>query len=325
MSRAEIKLIQGDCLERMKDISNGSVDLILTDPPYGTMNTDGGQKLGIEKWDVLINTDEMFNACNRILRKNGTLVLFSQDPYTAQLMTQYHANLPFSYRYTWRKNSFANSLSAKKAPLNYTEDICVFFKNHPKHDFEGVHPLRLYFKTIMDYIGKNLKQINKDLGHRRAEHCFYIDSSQFGLCTELVYNELRSVFDIDKINGFRGYAELKTVDIEYRKNLIREMTDSYPKVFNLPKGRKFKSNVLEYRKDKRTKHPTQKPVCLLEDLIKTYTNKGDMVLDFTMGSGSTLIACDNTRRNGMGIEKDLNYYNMAKNRIEQHQQQLQLF
>ena len=147
-----INLMQGDCLERMKEIESGSVDMILTDPPYGTMNTDGGRKLGIKGWDETLDHERMLSECNRILRTNGALVLFSQDPYTAKLMTETHGNLPFSYRMTWMKDSFANALGCKKNPVNYTEDICVFFK---KYDTLSQHPLRDYCSSIFEGIGKS--------------------------------------------------------------------------------------------------------------------------------------------------------------------------
>lgn len=308
--------MQGDCLERMKEIPSGSVDMILTDPPYGTMNTDGGRKLGVKGWDVCIDHTEMLNECNRILRTNGTLVLFSQDPYTAKLMTEKHSNLPFSYRITWLKDNFANPLSAKKAPVNYTEDICVFFKKHTKHDFKGFHPLRPYAKQIMNFAGKTLKQINSDLGHRRAEHFFYVNSTQFSLCTEKTYMELVSLYGIDRQEWFKPFSELKEINSIYRDELIHKMTSESPKVFNLPQGKKFKSNVLQYKKDYSGFHPTQKPVALLEDLIKTYTNEGETVLDFTMGSGSAGVAAKNLNRDFIGIELDEGYFEIASERIE---------
>lgn len=311
-----INLMQGDCLELMKEIPSGSVDMILTDPPYGTMNTDGGRKLGINGWDEVVDHTKMLEECNRILRTNGALVLFSQDPYTAKLMTETHGNLPFSYRMTWLKDNFANALGCKKAPVNYTEDICVFFKKHTKHDFEGFHPLRAYSKMVINYLGKSLKQINKDLGHRRAEHFFYVDSTQFSLCTESTYNQLIEVYNINDMEGFKPYSDIKPVDELYRADLIKRMTAASPKVFNLPEGKKYKSNVLSYKKDYSGFHPTQKPVALLEDLIKTYTNEGDTVLDFTCGSGSAGVAAKNLNRKFIGIELDENYFNIAKQRIE---------
>jgi len=297
-----ITLMRGDCLERMKEIPNGSVDMILTDPPYGTVRNAGldGWENKKTNWDVCIDHSEMLNECNRVLRTNGALVLFSQDPYTAKLMTETHGNLPFSYRMTWLKDHFANALIAKKAPVNYTEDICVFFK---KYDTLNQHPLRCYALKIIEFTGKKLKQINSDLGHRRAEHFFYVDSTQFGLCTEKTYNQLTEMYGLSSQDWFKPYSEL----IEINRKFNRK--------FNL-QGKRFKSNVLSFKKDYQGLHPTQKPVALIEDLIKTYTDEGETVLDFTMGSGTTGVAAKNLNRNFIGIELDGNYFKIAKERIE---------
>ena len=316
-----INLMQGDCLERMKEIPDGSVDMILADPPYGTIkNAPSTWDSEKTKWDVCIDHDAMLNGCNRVLRTNGAMCLFSQEPYTSKLITERHGNLPFSYRYTWLKDGFANALGANKAPVNYTEDVCVFFKRHTKRDFEGFHPLRPYAAKVLDYIGGTLKSINADLGHRRAEHFFYIDSTQFSLCTESTYNEMIRLYHINQMPGFRPFEDLAKVNAEYRADLIERMTAASPKIFNLPPGKKYKSNVLEYRKDYTGHHPTQKPVALLEDLIKTYTNEGDTVLDFTCGSGSTGVAAVNTNRSFIGIELDPDYFEIAKQRIGAAQQ-----
>jgi len=297
-----IKLIQGDCLEKMKDIADGSVDMVLTDPPYGTIKgieLDGYKKIDTE-WDCPVDQKSMMHHINRILRMNGCVSLFSQQPYTTTLISQSHGNLPFSYSLTWLKDHFASPLSAKKAPVNYTEDICVFFK---KYDTLNGHPLRDYVKSIMQFTKRDLKEINSDLGHRRAEHFFYVDSTQFGLCTEETYDEIIEMYKVDKMEGFKKYEELKEIDRRFSRR------------FNLPEGKKYKSNVLEYKKDYTGHHPTQKPVALLEDLIKTYTNEGDTVLDFTMGSGSTGVACKKLKRNFIGIELESSYYEIAVNRI----------
>jgi site-specific DNA-methyltransferase (adenine-specific) len=304
MAMSKINLMQGDCLERMKEIPDGSVDMVLTDPPYGTVKgagLDGWQndKVG---WDTCIDTVAMLAECNRVLRTNGALVLFSQEPYTSHLITNSHGNLPFSYRMTWLKDHFANALIAKKAPVNYTEDVCVFFK---KYDTLGQHPLRDYSKKIMDFIGLTLKQINAELGHRKAEHFFYVDSTQYGLCTESVYEELCCYFYIARESWFIPYAELKDIDRRFARR------------FNLPDGKKFKSNVLQYKKDYTGLHPTQKPVLLIEDLIKTYTNEGETVLDFAAGSGTTGVAAKNLNRNFIGIELDPDYFEIARKRINE--------
>lgn len=302
-------LMKGDCLERMKEIQSGSVDMVLADPPYGTVNgvADGGVVHGMKgrtAWDVKLNTDEMLAECNRILRPNGALVLFAQDPYTSELITGAHGNLPFSYRYTWLKDHFANALIAKKAPVNYTEDVLVFFK---KYDTLNQHPLREYAEKVISHAGIGLKAVNEKLGHRRAEHFFYIDSTQFGLCTEQTYNQLIEVFGFNSCEWFLPFHDLVEIDRRFARRFAR--------IFNLPIGGKYKSNVLEYRKDYSGHHPTQKPVALLADLVDTYTNEGDTVLDFTMGSGSTGVACANTGRKFIGIELDDGYFDVAMNRI----------
>jgi site-specific DNA-methyltransferase (adenine-specific) len=311
-------LYKGDCLIESDKIESGSVDLILTDLPYGNMNGAAldGWKDNKTSWDIAIEPKKIFEIANRILRKNGKMILFSQEPYTSRMTTEAIANVPFNFRMIWEKDHFANALIAKKAPVNYYEDVLVFSKMHQKHDFEGKHPLRDYFKIIMDCIGLNLKQINTKLGHRRAEHTFYINSTQYGLCTEKTYLELIKVFGIDKVNEFKEFAELKQIDTEYRTDLLKQMNEQYPSTFNLWEGNKYKSNILKYKKDYNGYHPTQKPVLLLEDLIKTFSNEGDLVCDLTMGSGSTGVACKNTNRDFIGIEMSEQYFNIAQKRID---------
>lgn len=316
--------MHGDCLEMMKNIPDGSVDLVLTDPPYGTMKGAAldGWKNQTTEWDTAIDPIKIFEQISRVLRQNGKAVLFSQEPYTSRLITFAIPSLPFAYRAIWYKNVHANALLAKSAMVSRYEDICIFTK---PHDAECTNELRDYFKKVLDFIGaKSCKEINARLGHRKAEHCFYvtegkravkdaiggkedhttrIGSSQFALCTEQTYTEIVSVFGIDKMEGFLPYAELA------------RLNEKYTATFNLWQGGKSKSNVLEYKKDNDGYHPTQKPVALLEDLIQTYSNEGDTVLDFTMGSGSTGAACANTGREFIGIELDKKYYDIACRRV----------
>ena len=302
-SKDKIQLFKGDCLEIMdKLIERGvKVDLILCDPPYGNMNDAelDGWKNQTTQWDIAIDPKEIYTKTDKLLRENGILVLFSQEPYTSQLRTNTITNLPFCYPMIWKKDHFANALIAKKAPVSYFEDINVFCK---KYDTDLLHPLRQYSKKVMDYIGLGLKQINNELGHRRAEHFFYWNTSQFKIPTLDTYLEIEDKFKIKEMNGYLNYDE------------IVEINKKFNKKFNLY-GENKKSNILEYKKDYGRLHPTQKPVDLLIDLINTYTDEGDLVLDFTMGSGSTGIACMNTNRNFIGIELDEKYFNIAKERI----------
>jgi len=165
-SKSKIKLIQGDCLEVMKRIKSGKIDLILTDLPYGAVkdikNVDHGMS-GQCEWDVVIDVEKIMDGANRILRKNGKMVLFAQNPFTTELINKATPNLPYCYSMIWEKDHFANSLIAKKAPVSYYEDILVFSK---KHDFEKLHLLRPYFKKIFDYIGETKKTIIEKIGQR---------------------------------------------------------------------------------------------------------------------------------------------------------------
>jgi hypothetical protein len=296
----------GDCLEVMADIPDGSVDAVVCDPPYGTMAGAGldGWDENSTAWDVALEPAAFLEHCNRVLRVNGALILFSQEPYTSRLITEAHGNLPFSYRMVWLKDHFANALIANKAPVSYFEDVLVFFK---KYDTLAQHPLRDYAKRLFDFICKDKKQLFAEMGHQGVCHFMRYDSMQFGLCTEKTYRELCALYGIQGQEWFKPYAELKEIDRRFCRRFCRR--------FNLPEGHKFKSNVLQYRKDYGGLHPTQKPVALLEDLIKTYTNEGETVLDNCMGSGTTGVACVKTKRNFIGIELDEGYFKIAEKRI----------
>ena len=294
-----IKLLQGDCLIESEKILSGSVDLILTDLPYGTMNGFNGID-----WDFAIDPKEVYAIANRILRKNGKMVLFSQEPYTTRLITDAIPNVPFSYRAIWEKDSFGNALLSNKALVGYYEDVLIFSKSH---DVDSMHPLRAYGKKCSEFISKTRQERKLMLGHRGSDH-FLENSSdplQFSLCTEKTYKELVSVFKLNTMDGFMPYNELRAIDKRF---------DS---TFNLWEGGKHKSNILKYKKDYGGYHPTQKPVLLLEDLVKTFSNEGDTVVDLTMGSGSTGVACKNTGRNFTGIELDEEYFEIEKDRIDE--------
>lgn len=162
------KIYNMDCLEGMKQIPDGSVDAIICDLPYGTMK-------GIDDkhdWDTIIPTDKLFEQYERVLRRNGVAILFSQEPYTSHLRTFNPRNIDFCYPMIWLKDSAGNALMSKAAPISYFEDINVFVK---VHDTQLLHPLRYYFSEVLEYIGMtSCKQVNDALGHRRAEHSFYV-------------------------------------------------------------------------------------------------------------------------------------------------------
>ena len=303
------RIVHGDCLTEADQIENGSVDLILTDPPYGTVKGIGNSEdiqhgmSGKTEWDNELRPADILSISERLLRKNGKLILFAQEPYTSELITSATANLPFSYRMVWLKDHFANSLAAKEAPVNYFEDILVFTR---EYDNELSHPLREYFKHLLGFIGLTKSEIINRIG-QEADHCFRFDSTQFALCTRKTYRELIAEFGINQMLAFKPYDKLEQIDERFKQE--------NPNVFNLPDGEKYKSNVFEYDKPQSNHHPTQKPVALLEDLITTYTHEGDRVVDLTAGSGSTAVAAHRQRRECIAIEKDRDYYKTATNRV----------
>ncbi len=243
-----INLMLGDCLERMKEIPDGSIDMILADPPYGTTNC---------KWDTVIPFDAMWEQLKRIIKSNGAILLFGSQPFTSVLVA---SNLKmFKYCWVWDKLNSSNFFAAKFQPLNHTEDVIVF-------SFGGINN---GCKNRMVYlpqgvVNSNIKKSNNKVGG-------------------LIGKEHKSNYEKDK-----QYVQTTT---------------QYPK------------KVISFTRDKDTAHPTQKPVALMEYLIKTYTNENETVLDFVMGSGTTGLAAKNLNRKFIGIEKDAGYFEIAKKRI----------
>jgi site-specific DNA-methyltransferase (adenine-specific) len=296
-----IEVIKGDCLIESDKIESGSVDLILTDLPYGNMNTDGGRKLGINGWDLAIEPKKVFEIANRILRKNGKMVLFSQEPYTTRLINNQIWELPFNYRATWEKDNFAVALGAKVNMVSFTEDVLIFSKTYENE----INATQQYLNSELVKSGKQKKDFYLFLSVDIVGHTF-TKPNRYAFPTQKTYEKIQKI-----AKGFftKEYKELKEIN-ESNKN-------KFASTFNLWEGNKYKSNILKYKKDYDGHHPTQKPILLLEDLIKTFSNENDLVVDLTMGSGSTGVAAKSTNRNFIGIEMDENYFNIASDRIKQ--------
>lgn len=309
----KIELYNGDCLIESDKIESGTVDLILTDLPYGVVKmkeSAGNYKVlnTAETWDKAIEPKSIYEIANRILRKNGKMILFSQEPYTSRMITEAIPNVPFSYRAVWEKNDFANGLGVNKAMVSFYEDILIFSKTH---DLERSHPLIDYFMSELQKTGMNQSDINKLLCNKMGGH-YFTNGVQFCIPTETNYNKLQETGYFQK-----PYSEIKEIDNQFK--------NKFASTFNLWEGNKYKSNILKYRKDYNGYHPTQKPVLLLEDLIKTFSNENDLVVDLTMGSGSTGVACVNTNRRFTGIEMSEQYFNIAQKRIYEADNQPKLF
>ena len=313
-------LLFGDCLIESDKIESGSVDLILTDLPYGVVKmkeSAGNYKVlnTAETWDKAIEPKSIYEIANRILRKNGKMILFSQEPYTSRMITEAIPNVPFSYRAVWEKNDFANGLGVNKAMVSFYEDILIFSK---MNDIDLAHPIRSWLKKTQEKVGifwndsilheAYLKSgIAKNIQSAKVicQHKLDWNYAQIQEINEKHYDLLNDFYNFDKTKN-----ELKEIYNQYK--------NEFASVFNLWEGNKYKSNILKYKKDYNGYHPTQKPILLLEDLIKTFSNEGNLVVDLTMGSGSTGVAALRTGRRFVGIEKDENYFNVAVRRLSEY-------
>ena len=238
------KLMFGDCLERMQEIPDGSVDLVLTDLPYQTTQNS---------WDSMIDLEEMWVQLNRICKPNTAKLMFAQTPFDKILGCSNLKEL--KYEWIWEKTTATGHLNAKKMPMKAHENILVFYKSLPTYNPQ------------------------KTTGHKPANS--YTKHQDDG-----------SNYGETKV-GISGGGQ----------------TDRYPRSVQV-----FKTD-----KQKVSLHPTQKPVALLEYLIKTYSNENETVLDFTFGSCSTGVACLNTNRRFLGIEMDAKYYEIACDRLNNNQ------
>ena len=313
-----IQLYNGDCLELMKNIPDGSVDLVLTDPPYGTMKgapIDGWKRRNdCAEWDTTLDTQTMFAEISRVLRRNGKCVLFCQEPYTSHLITNVPPSMLFCYRGIWLKNCNGNSLMAKTAMTSWFEDFCVFTN---KETNGGLHKLTSKITDLVMEIGfDNFAEIM--MGEGRYKN---LSSAKIATHKKIHldgWNDYDSnPFDEKMYRYLQTQIEMPYTFDEYF-SIVADYKEKTKSVFNLWQGGKSKSNVLKYAKDNDGYHPTQKPVKLLEDLIQTYSNEGNTVLDFTAGSMSTVIASLNTKRNCIAIEKDDNYFDIGCKRVHKY-------
>ena len=314
-----MQLLHGDCLELMKNISDGSVDLVLTDPPYGTMKRKGKKAIrkhlnDISYWDYELDEKSFLSKIKRVLRPNGKALIFSAEPYTSKLILANIPELLFCQRLAWKKNTAGNFLCSNQNCMQYFqyfEDIVLFRKHYRVCDRRGEDPTRKYMLEELQKSKMTIKQVNYLIGSVSQAQHYFTGGMQFEIPTKTKYKLLQST-------GYfqMSYEELKKEHEEYQKKLIEESKQQYPSTFKL-NGLNSKSNIFEYSKDNDGYHPTQKPVALLEDLILTYSNEGETVLDSCMGSGSTGVACVNTNRDFIGIELDENYFRIAEKRIDE--------
>ena len=235
---SENNIYQGDCLELIKGIPDGTVDCIITDPPYGTTKN---------KWDKRVDIAAMLQEFKRVLKPNGAMCIFGQEPFSSEMRL---AGKFFRYDWIWQKKRPLGFLNANKMPLRDYEIISVFYRHLPTYNPQ--------FSSGKPY----------------------------------------AKFPSKRGRSTTNYGDFKDI----------------PRIYD---GCRYPKSVLQFPYDKEKLHPTQKPVALIEYLIKTYTNPGELVLDCFLGCGTTAVAAINTGRKYIGFELDDGYYKMAQERIGQ--------
>ena len=335
----DVIIYNNNCFDVFPEIEDKSINLFVLDLPYGQTAC---------KWDTVIDLEQMWKHIKRIMKPNALIVFFCTAKFGYTLI---HSNPKwFKYDLIWKKSRKVGFLSANKMPLRQHENIYVFDNpvNEEYNDLELSRnkDLREYAEKVFKFIGKGLKTINKKLGHRRAEHFFGFKNSQFGLTTKETYDELIKEYNIDEMEGYLEYDILeslwekepssiynpqKTEGNAYKcsrggTGYYGELGEDYTKkALTENKGDRHPTSIIPeyegdsiliYKNPHKTIHRTQKPVELLEWLIKTYSNEGDTVMDFCMGSGTCGIACMNTKRKFIGAEMDNEIYTLALERFK---------
>lgn len=326
-----MKLLQGDCMELLQQLPDKSVDLVLCDLPYGTTDC---------KWDHVLPMDMLWKEYKRLLRPNGVAALFAAQPFTTALINSNRS--AFRYCWYWVKNQATGFAYARYQPMRRLEEVAVFVCNVPGKDNAGQHlALRAYLQGELRASGNTRASINKMLGNTMSSH-YFTDGGQFAIPPREQWEKLQQ--------GTGRFARAwEDVREEYERELGRK--GGGPQIYNpqglqvikdpkpkrrltikedtvyavshtvheyTPRYTNWPQNVLHFNTE-RGLHPTQKPVPLLEYLIKTYTHEGGTVLDNCMGSGSTGVACLRTGRQFIGIEKDQRYFQTAQERLEKEQ------
>ena len=263
-----VELYQGDCLEKMNNISDHSVDLILCDLPYGTTDRKGIKDKGDNRllsWDTVIPLDKLWEQYRRVLKERGTIVLTADQPFTSQLIL---SNLDwFKYEWIWKKKKTTGFLLANYRPMKQTEDIVVF------------------------------SPAGAAAASRHGGNMTYNPQG-------LIEKKVKKKNSAKRLGKF-----LHNPEHMGKGNKLLHETEYEQKYTNYP------SEIIEFGLDKDSIHPTQKPVALMDYLIKTYSNKNEVVLDNCMGSGTTGVSAVKCNRKFIGIEKDKRYFDLASDRI----------
>jgi len=279
-------LLHGDCLEELKNLDDDSVDFIFCDLPYGQTSC---------KWDTIIPWKPFWDEISRVKKLNTPIFFTTTTKFGVQLINNAPKKIPFRYDLVWVKSAPAGFLSAKKMPMRKHEMVYVFYEKLPLYDLSS-HKHKFIKETENKRYGKD-KVDNKGMIKNRSK-------------TE-IQNKYDPPLPVSVVKE-EDKIQSKNYETDDRKNPLKQMgSQTGNKGYDPP----LPNSLLEI-KSTRGKHSTEKPVALMEWLLKYYSKEGDVVLDPTMGSGSTGVACKNMNRNFIGIEKDPTIYEVAVNRIE---------
>lgn len=313
-----IDLRHGDCLEILKNIESNSVNLVLIDPPYNISKD--------KKWDKWKTVDayvefmgQVFLECQRVLKDNGSFYFFHNDfLQIVELQNYINKNTDFIFKQflVWNKRfeggrlkGYLDGHCAVSDLRNYKQmaEYCLFYTFQDETGLKKIFSNKDCFKSLKEYayklrvyIGYSRTKMKNKLGHGGSQHFLEPYGPQWAFITKEVYQQLIDVFKIDEWEHFREYEDLRKEyeDLRYTFNNLKEH-----------------HSVMNYEIAKKQGHLTPKPTDLLEYIIKTSSNEGDIVLDCFAGSGSTGEACINTNRHCILIEREDKYIDIIKNRL----------
>lgn len=309
----KIDLINDNCLEAMKMLPDGSVDLICCDLPYGTTAC---------AWDIIIPFDKLWEQYKRLIKDKGVIILFGSEPFSSLLRT---SNLQwYKYDWIWEKNNAGNFQLVNYQPLKIHETISVFCNETPNMQFAEI------MKENMQRLGLKQIDVSRLELSRTGGMTGWVTNKLNGsqLPTEQQWDKMCNLFGIEN-----KYAEIlrcvkyPTYNLELEETeLVLSNKNKGGNLGHLSSESKrenylqtktgYPKSILRFDRENGL-HPTQKPLPLLEYLVSTYSNENETILDNCMGSGTCGVACKKLNRNFIGIEMDDKYFKKAEKRINE--------
>lgn len=307
-------LRHGDCLQVMKELEDDSVDLMFADLPYGQTSC---------KWDCLIDLELFWKQVNRVCKPDAPMVFTCSVKFGNTLINSNPKN--FRYDLIWVKSAPCGFLNAKKMPMKKHEMIYIFYNKLPKVYTENIalHHQHKFLKEKNSVI-KETNHENAYNTEKRKKPIVRSKPNQYEppLPNSVIKEDTGVYNECDHSSSktfIRGKKNKTTNNDVYNSDERFNNGELYHHSRSLQKGDEsiyeppLPNSILEVKSEK-GKHATQKPVALMEWILKYYSREGGVVLDPTMGSGSMGVACEKQNRLFIGVEKDEKIYNVALER-----------